>query len=453
MFYDTLRPACGAECKPGCNCGKYVEVWNDVFMQYERRIKNKELGIRDSSEGVEYEFVPLKQKNVDTGMGLERTLAVLNGKTSAFETELFVPITEAIVRIMGATGTTREEFVHSNERALRIMTDHLRAATFILGDEHGVVPSNVEHGYILRRFIRRSIRYGRMIGITKPFTAEVADVVINAFAAAYPELTTNRARVLSELTKEEERFAATLQQGLKELERFLQKSEDVSGEDAFILFSTYGFPFEMTEEIVHERQRQVDRAGFEQAFAHHQELSRVGAEKKFAGGLADHSVETTRLHTANHLILQAMKNILGPSVSQRGSNITKERLRFDFSWDAKLTAEQIVSIEQTVNARVAEDLSVHYEIMDLEKARTIGATGVFDERYGEKVKVYFIGRPGSYFSKEICGGPHVRHTSQVGTMKIIKEEAVAQGIRRIKAIVSGGTELKEGEVAEGLTSV
>lgn len=440
MFYDTLalplRTAHVAgwngqePCHPNCDCGRYVEIWNDVFMEYNK------------TERGSYE--PLAQKNVDTGMGLERTAMVLQGVPTVFETDVFAPIIEKLQTLSGKTYGEGLEVT----RAMRVIADHLKAATFIIGDSNGVGPSNLGQGYVVRRLIRRAIRFGGYLGITLAFTKDVAAVVVEMYGAVYPELQQNQKRIMKELAMEEDKFGRTLQRGLQEAKKVKEQCAnalEVPGDAAFVLYESYGFPKELTEEVLG---KPVNAAEFEAAFRRHQELSRAGAEQKFAGGLADHSVETTRLHTANHLVLQALKNVLGPEVNQRGSNITAERLRFDFSWPTKLTAEQIARVEQMVNAQVAKDLPVHYEVMPLEEAKRINATGVFEERYAENVKVYFIGSPGNYYSREICGGPHVRHTSQVGRLKIVKEEAVSAGVRRIKAVVSGGSELKEGEAAE-----
>ncbi len=448
MFYDTLALPRGdahapawvgkGPCHPNCDCGRYVEIWNDVFMEYEKP------EARSPKSEVRYEFVPLTQKNVDTGMGLERTAMVLQGVPTVFDADLFRSLITKIAELSQKTYGSNPTI----DRAMRIMADHLKAATFIIGDDHGVGPSNIDQGYVVRRLIRRAIRFGRSIGIRQDFTAAIAEQVLRVYGAVYPGLEEHRDRIISELKSEEAKFSKTLELGLREVERLLKRGGDISGEEAFVLFSTYGFPLEMTEEIAKERGAAVDAAAFQNAFLRHQQLSRVGAEKKFSGGLADHSVETTRLHTANHLVLQALKNVLGPEVNQRGSNITAERLRFDFSWEQKLTPEQIAAVEGMVNEQVAKDLLVHYEVMPLEEAKRINATGVFEERYAQDVKVYFIGPPAQYYSREICGGPHVRHTSQVGQLKIVKEEAVSSGVRRIKAVVSGGSELQEGEAAE-----
>ena len=424
MYYNTGRlhdPAFGDACHPSCDCGRFIEIWNDVFMQYNKTVDG--------------DYVPLTHRNVDTGMGLERITAVVNGKATVFETDAFVPIIE---KIEALSGTSYGDA--SSIRSIRVVADHLRAAVFILGDERGVSPSNVEQGYVLRRLIRRAVRHGRQLGMSGAFAAEIANVIIVMFADAYPELATNQERILTELAREEEKFGKTLEKGLREFEKMFSKSGAISGEDAFVLYSTYGFPLELTEEIAKDRGQKIDRETFASEFKKHQELSRSGAEQKFAGGLADHSAETTRLHTATHLLDQALRIVLGTHVFQRGSNITSERLRFDFSHPEKITPEQLKKVEEIVNDVIKKDLPVHFEIMGAAKAKEVGAIGVFEDKYaalGDSIKVYFVGVPatGGYFSKEVCGGPHVGHTGELGGFKILKEEAVSSGVRRIKAIV------------------
>ncbi len=418
MFFDTGRahdPAFGTTCHPNCDCGRFVEIWNDVFMQYEK--------LADGSYG------PLKQKNVDTGMGLERTAAMLQGVETVFDTEIFQNVFEKISALSGKRYHEDDQTDH----AFRIIADHVRAATFIIGDQRGVVPSNVGQGYIVRRLLRRAIREGKKIGIKEAFTHEIALVVIGEFGVAYPELENALPHIIEEIKKEEGKFAKTLEKGMKELE----KMGSPTGEQAFQLFSTYGFPIELTEEILKERGVTVDRQVFQSEFKKHQELSRTASAGTFKGGLADHSVETTRLHTATHLLQKALQIVLGDHVAQKGSNITVERLRFDFSHPEKMTDEQIEKVEALVNEMIQKDLPVTCKEMTVEEAKDCGAMGLFEKKYGEKVKVYFIGKPGDEFSIEICGGPHVTHTGEIGTFKIQKEEAVSAGIRRIKATVTG----------------
>jgi len=411
MFIDTGKEKCSISCRPGCACGKYFEIWNDVFMEYNKVGEGK--------------YEKLKQKNVDTGMGVERTAAVLQGKKTVYDTEVFMPIIEEIKKHSNV-----KEYDEEKIRSLRIIADHLRAATFILGDENPIVPSNVDQGYVLRRFIRRSIRHAKLLGIESDFCADIAKVVIEINKKSWPELKKNKEFILTELKKEEERFRRTLEKGLKKFNEMAKG--DISGKDAFLLFQSFGFPIEMTVELAKERGLKVDVNGFREEYKKHQEISRRGAEKRFKGGLADHSIETTRLHTATHLLGQALREVLGrKDIVQKGSNITPERLRFDFNFNRKLTDEELKKVEDWVNARIKEGLPVYRKEMTLEEAKKIGAYGVFEHKYGEKVFVYFIGN----VSKEICGGPHVKNTKELGHFKIIKEESVAAGIRRIKAIL------------------
>lgn len=405
---------------------RWVEIWNDVFMQFAK-----------TPEGT---LVPLAKKNVDTGMGLERTVAVLSGKKTVFETDLFLPLFAELERLSGKTYGTDPE----TTRAMRIVADHVKAAVMIIGDDRGVVPSNVDQGYVLRRLIRRAVRFGRQLGIQGEFCVPVADEVVRMYQEAYPEVARNRERVAAELLKEEQKFRRTLEHGLKEFEKLFSATGAITGEDAFILYTTYGFPLELTEELARERGQSVDRDAFQTEFKKHQDLSRAGSEQKFAGGLADHSEEVVRLHTATHLLHRALKNVLGDHVQQKGSNITKERLRFDFTHPEKVAPEQLVEVERQVNQAIADDLPMQYDEMTTEEAKAAGAIGYFDDKYaqlGGKIKVYRAGSPDKgYFSVEICGGPHVTHTGALGSFKIQKEEAVAAGIRRIKAVVTGPAE-------------
>ena len=408
MFYWADEEAAPARFDPTDN--RWVEIWNDVFMQYNK------------TENGKYE--PLKQKNVDTGMGLERTVAVLNGCKSVFEIDEFKPIVEKIKKL----AQTKDDI-----KSIRIVADHIRAATFILGDEKGIEPSNIEQGYVLRRLIRRAVRYGKMIGIDGIFTFKIAEVVIKQLADDYPELKQNKDFILEQLAREEEKFSLTLEKGLKEFEKI--STQDISGHDAFVLFSTYGFPLEITTELATEKNLKVDEIGFRQEFAKHQELSRTASAGKFKGGLADNSEQTTKYHTAAHLLDAALRQVLGDHVFQKGSNITAERLRFDFSHSEKLTDEQKKAVEDLVNAQIQQNLPVTMAEMTLEEAKKIGALGVFESKYGEKVKVYTIGAAGNPFSREICGGPHVENIGGLGNFKITKEESSSSGVRRIKAIL------------------
>jgi len=408
MFYDTGKPKCGPDCKPGCFCGKYFEIWNDVFMEYNKTADGR--------------YEKLKQKNVDTGMGLERTAAMLEGKDNDYETELFAPAMDEI----------RKLSKNNDIRSQRIVADHLRAAVFVLADEAGIVPSNVEHGYVLRRLIRRAIRHGRRLKIDGPFCSKIAERFVKIYADDWPEIEKNEDRIFSELEKEERRFSRVLEKGLVEFERILAKKKNVTAKDAFLLYQSFGFPLEMTAEIAMEHGVQIDRARFEEEFERHRELSRIGAQRRFMSGLADQSEQTIALHTATHLLHAALRKVLGPEVRQKGSNITPERLRFDFSWPEKLSEEQLRQVEELVNQQIQRGLNVTREEMSLEEALERGALAFFDERYNpEKVSVYSIGD----FSKEVCAGPHVQNTKKMGRFKIIKEEAVSAGTRRIRAIL------------------
>lgn len=416
IFYDTGRPACGPDCKAGCDCGKYLEIWNNVFMEYNK-----------VADGV---FEPLKQKNVDTGMGLDRTIATLQGVESVYDTDAFAGILATISRLSG------KQYGESPEvtRAFRIVADHLRSATFLLGDQRPVTPSNVDQGYILRRLIRRAIRYAMQLGIPDGSLHEIAEAVVDQYGDFYHELQRARATIVDELNKEEQRFASALKKGMKEFARLCAQLSDrrIDGAAAFHLYDTFGFPIEFTRELAAEQGLHVDEEGFAAAFRAHQEKSHAGAEQRFKGGLADNSEATTALHTATHLLQAGLRKVLhDDNVAQRGSNITAERLRFDFSFPRKVTPEELRQVEAFVNEAIAKDIPVTCEEMTVEEAKAAGAIGLFESRYGAKVKVYTI--PG--YSKEICGGPHVQHTGQLGRFVIKKEEASSSGVRRIKAVL------------------
>ncbi len=422
---------------------RWVEIWNNVFMQYE------------SKDG---KLSELKNKNIDTGMGMERALIALNGLNSVYESDLFLPALEEIERLVGkhqASSTKSQEstksqapineaqttdFIHSQ----RIIADHVRASTIIISD--GVVPSNVDQGYVLRKLLRRAIRHGKKLGIEETFLELIASRFIESLKGGYPELEEKKGFIFQTLIDEEKKFQETLKEGLKEFEKILQgfqiafektgeKITNIPGAKAFKLYDTYGLPIEITKDLAKENGLTVDETGFNEAFEKHQELSRAGSEKKFAGGLADHSPEVVRLHTATHLMLQALKGVTGKNIEQRGSNITAERLRFDFTCDQKVTPEQLEEVEAIVNDQIQKELPVHYEEMSVPDAMELNATGIFVDKYkndlGGKVKVYFMGD----FSTEICGGPHVQNTKELGRFKIVKEEAVSNGVRRIKAVL------------------
>jgi len=389
----------------------WVEIWNNVFMQYNKQ-----------ADGT---FIPLAQKNVDTGLGLERVTAVLNNCDN-YQTDLFINIVNKVEELSGKKYAEGGEVL----RAIRIVADHIKAAVFIIGDEKGVSPSNTGQGYIVRRLLRRAIRYGRNLGINQNlWTKEVARVVISDYQKTYPELIRNQAFIEDNFDKEEEKFNNTLENGLKEFNKI---SGDIDGVTAFNLYQSYGFPVEITEELAKEKGAKVDLAGFNVELTKHQELSRTASAGKFKGGLADNSEETTKLHTAAHLLLAALRQVLGDSVYQKGSNITAERLRYDFSYPEKMTPEQIAETEKLVNEAIARKIPVSCEEISLEEAKNTGAMGVFDSKYGEKVKVYTAGD----FSREICGGPHVNNTEELGHFTIVKEESSSSGVRRIKATLS-----------------
>ncbi len=421
MFVITDKPSCGPDCSPACDCGRYLEIWNDVFMQY-----NKQL------DGA---FLPLSHPNVDTGMGLERTLCVLTGKKSVYETELFTDILAKVSELTGKPYRNDDE----NTRAFRIISDHIRTSVFMIGDPRGITPSNVDQGYILRRLIRRAARFGIRLGAPDGFTAEIAKVVIGKYKDVYPELKSNEAHIKEQLVLEEQRFARTLRQGEREFEKIVQAIEKynlpkiIDGKRAFTLYDTYGFPIEMTQELAKEQGLPVDLDGFAQRFKQHQQLSQAGAEQRFKGGLADSSEQTARLHTATHLLHAALRKVLGSEVAQKGSNITAERLRFDFSFGRRMTPEEIAEVQRLVNEAIAYDVPIDCVEMTVERAKDSGAIGLFESKYGERVKVYFMGT----FSKEICGGPHAAHTGELGSFTIQKEESSSAGVRRIKAVISG----------------
>ena len=474
MFIITDREPCGPDCSPACSCGRYLEIWNDVFMQYNKNAEGK--------------FEPLAKKNVDTGMGLERTVCVLNGKKSVYEIDAFEGILKRISELSGKEYGADD----AETKAFRIIADHMRTSTFILGDDRGVSPSNTDQGYILRRLIRRAVRYGMQLGMPDGFTVEIAKVIIDQYKDVYPELERNSAFVLEQLSLEEGRFARTLKQGEKEFEKVynnvcqtkallesIQSAENpvalaaelaetkklrpspdmmpiidaakagdaaalaaavktrmdslstMDGRSAFKLYDTYGFPIEMTRELAAEKGLTIDEADFAERFKKHQELSHQGADQKFKGGLADHSEQTARLHTATHLLHAALRKVLGDEVAQKGSNITAERLRFDFSFGRKMTPEELAEVERLVNIAIDAKVPVVCEEMTVPEAKAKGAIGLFENKYGERVRTYKMGD----YSFEICGGPHAENTGDLGSFKIQKEESSSAGVRRIKATI------------------
>ncbi len=406
----------------GTDSANWMEIWNNVFMQY-NRIDEKTL-------------VPLPKQNVDTGMGLERTNCILQGKTSVYLTEVFQPVINKIEELSGYKyGSDADKDV-----SVRIIADHSRASTFILGDQRGVSPSNLGAGYVLRRLIRRAVRHGMKLGIDKDFLADIAETVIENFKNAYPELGQNADKVKKELSAEEDRFRDTLKKGEAEFQKLLPNlmknpKKEISGKVAFRLYDTFGFPLELTQELGAENGFTVDVEGFKEAEKKHQEASKSLDAGKAKGGLAEQSEITTKYHTATHLLQQALVNILGDQVAQKGSNINNERMRFDFTFERPMTPEEIKKAEDIVNEQIQKDLPVTMEIMSLEKAKAEGARALFANKYGEDVKVYTIGPKDNWFSKEVCGGPHVEHTGLIGHFKITKEQSSSAGVRRIRAVI------------------
>ncbi|XEC92506.1 alanine--tRNA ligase [Paenibacillus tarimensis] len=411
IFIISEKERCGPSCSPACGCGRYVEFWNNVFLQYNKTADGK--------------FEPLIQKNVDTGMGLERVLVALNGGT-VYDSDLFSSIFSSIATL---SATTYED----QQKAYRVIADHTRTAVFILGDDYGVTPSNVDQGYVLRRLIRRAVRFAMQLGIQEGGLAHIAKVVIDQYELTYPELQRNRDKIIRELQAEEIRFQKTLAQGLREFEKLSDSLENglLDGGAAFKLYDTFGFPIELTMELARERSIVIDLEGYRERFQKHRELSQAGAAQKFKGGLADHSTQTANLHTATHLLHAALRKVLGDEVAQKGSNITAERLRFDFSFHRKMTEEEIAATERLVNEAIAEGVKITFAEMTLDEARNAEAIGLFESKYGQKVKVYTMGK----YSKEICGGPHAANTADLGSFKILKEESSSSGVRRIKAIL------------------
>ncbi len=405
---------------------RWVEIWNDVFMQYNKTADGK--------------YEPLRQRNVDTGMGVERVTAVLQGKTSCYDTELFAQLFAELDSLRGLAEAPKER-----TRAERIIVEHMRASTFIMAD--GITPGKVDQAYVLRRIIRRAIREAHQLGITKNVCVPLAKVVIDQYGGTYPELKQNEKIILEEFEREETLFAQTLENGTKEFERFISRVPEhiqnkvISGKNAFYLYETFGFPLELTIVMAQEKGFKVDIASYDEAFRKHQDLSRAGAEQKFKGGLADHSTESAYLHTATHLLHKALRIVLGDHVAQKGSNINAERLRFDFSHPDKMTPEQLAKVEQIVNEQIQAKLPIRCDEMTVAEAKAQGAIGLFENKYGERVKVYTMGS----FSKEICGGPHASNTGDLVSFKILKEESSSRGVRRIKAVIGFKGNHQEGE--------
>ena len=410
MFYDTGKPKCSEKCNPSCGCGKYVEIWNNVFMEFYKDHEGK--------------YSKLKQHNVDTGLGLERMTMLLEGKETPFETELFAPIMEKLVELQKV----------DNISSRRIVAEHLRSSMMIICD--GGRPSNVDRGYILRRLIRRMVRHMNKLQISLDELSTLIDINVENLKELYPALETNKETIKAVVLEEKDKFVKTLVKGekefAKEIETIKQQGKDiVPGKMVFRLYDTYGFPPEETEELAKENGMKIDKEGFEKLFKEHQEKSRAGAEQKFKGGLASTGETETKYHTATHLLNAALKQVLGSHVHQRGSNITAERMRFDFSHPAKMTAEEKQATEDLVNEWIKEAIPVEHLEMQKDEAIRLGAEAMFIEKYGDIVSVYKIGDK----SIELCGGPHVQNTSELGHFKIKKEESSSSGVRRIKAIL------------------
>jgi alanyl-tRNA synthetase len=413
IFYDTGKELCSEKCKPGCHCGKFFEIWNDVFMTYNKK-----------ADGT---YEKLKQHNVDTGMGIERTIAVLNGMKTVFEIDSYAPLVARVKKL----ARIKEPLSQEQQKATRIIVDHIRAATFILGDDKHLTPSNLGQGYVLRRLIRRTIRQGNLLNIKQQFLPELARIVIDMSKETYPELQRNEDFIMRNLTQEEQKFSKALRRGLRKFNQIFKEKKTITGEDAFLLFTSFGFPIEITSELAAEKGVSIDLEVFKAEFEHHRELSRKATAGTFQSGLADHTERTTRLHTATHLLQQALRDVLGDHVEQKGSNITPERTRFDFSHPQSLTPDEIKRVEDIVNQKIKDALPVNKEIMTPQEAKEQGALGFFEERYEGKVSVYSVGS----FSKEICTGPHVTNTQEIGHFKIQKQQNIGVGFIRIRATV------------------
>jgi len=416
-------------CHVNCDCGRFLEIGNNVFMEY---IKT------------DHGFEKLAQRNVDFGGGLERIAAASNDHPDVFMIDVFQDMRTLMEEMCG-------QRYESNSRSFRIVLDHLRAATFLIAD--GAPPSNKDQGYFTRRMLRRAIVHGDKLGMKDGFCSTLADTVIRVYASSYPSLPKQRTTIVTHIEAEEAQFRKTLTKGAKELSEYLKTHAALDGAKAFYFFETYGFPLELTQELLAESGKTLaDPEGFESAKAQHSDDSRIGSAGKFKGGLADQSTETTKLHTATHLLNAALRKVLGDHVYQKGSNITAERLRFDFSHPEKMTPEQLKEVQKLVNEAIAADLPITYHVTSVEAAKAEGAIGVFDAKYGAEVKVYKVGPSTSSgrgewslrpFSLEICGGPHIAHTGLLGSLIIQKEESSSSGVRRIKAVLQGGPDVIE----------
>lgn len=413
MFIEVDEiPKCGSDCRPGCNCGHFVEIWNDVMMMYNK-----------SEDGT---YTPLKQNSIDTGMGVERTAAMLQGVPSVFDTEAFIPLIEKIKEL-----SSMEEFSEEEDTQIRIIADHVRSAIMIMADDRQVGPSNVEQGYIVRRLLRKAIHSADRLNIGTGFMIELTDLVVDMFKDVYKEVERNQEFITKNLKAEEEKFRKTLTKALRRFDRIFQESNTITGQDAFLLFTSFGLPLEMTRDLAEERGIAIDMEQFTKQFEEHREKSRTATQGKFKGGLADHSEEITKLHTATHLLQTALRKVLGNEVTQNGSNITDERLRFDFTFSRKLTPDEVEQVEKMINEVIAQDIAVEKSFMKYDDAIAKGALAFFKENYGEDVSVYNIGE----FSLELCGGPHVESTAVLGKFRIAKQKKIGAGIVRIRAVL------------------
>ena len=415
MFIDTGKPKCSENCNPACSCGKYIEIGNDVYMEFVKKTPNGEA-------------VPNPQKNVDTGFGFDRLLYISNGLESVYDSEIFMPIIKKTESLSGKKYKQDDE----TKRNMRIIADHIRASVFIICD--GVTPLNVGQGYVLRRLLRRAINCASRLGLEGSKLSELVPVVVEIYKETYPELEDKQEFIKETILQESEKFSKTLQLGIKEFEKVSSFCKDgkLSGKTAFRLYDTFGFPYELTKELAKEKGLTINEQEYEEAYKLHQEKSKANNDKVFKGGLADTSEQTTRLHTAAHLLQAGLRAIISTDIHQKGSNITAERLRFDFNCDHKLTDEEKKKLEDFVNDAIKKDIPVVCEELSLEEAKNQGALGVFEHKYGDKVKVYTIGE----VSKEICGGPHAKRTGELKNFKITKEESSSAGVRRIKAIIN-----------------
>lgn len=413
MFIEVDEvPKCGPECRPGCYCGHFVEVWNDVFMQYNK--------LADGA------YQPLKQRSIDTGMGVERTLAMLQKVPSVFETEVFAPLISKIKEL-----SSKQDFSENGERLIRIIADHVRSAVMIMADDRRIGPSNVEQGYIVRRLLRKAIHSADGLGIKQGFMNILAEIVIDMFKDIYGEVERNKEFIMNNLTDEEAKFRKTLTKALRRFEKIFQDTNTITGADAFLLFTSFGLPLEMTRDLAREKGIKIDIDEFTKQFEEHREISRTATQGKFKGGLAEHTEQIVKLHTATHLLQAALRKVLGDEVTQNGSNITEERLRFDFTFSRKLTQEEIEEVEKLVNDVIDQDLEVTREFLPYDEAIGRGALAFFKENYGETVSVYSVGD----FSMELCGGPHVEHTGVLGKFRITKQKSIGAGLMRIRAII------------------